>query len=235
MKICEIIFIKNMVRICSIDSNIGAGKSKIIENIFIKVKDNKKYIFVPEPLDDWKKIILSDGCDFLTSYYDNISSNALSFQMVALFTRREAMNKKIEEAKKIEEEIGEEVIIITERTIMSDFYTFTKMLITQGHINEHGKIAYEMWFNIFSKEIELSKSLYIRISPNLCRDRISIRNRIGEDSISLKYLKDLDKEHENFYENYLITIDCKVISNEFKLDSAEYNSMIGDIIKFFSD
>jgi len=224
-----------MVRICSLDAVIGAGKSVFIENIFNIIKDNKKYLYLAEPLDTWKNIVLSCGRDFLSAYYDNIPLNSLSFQMVALLTRTEMMKEKIEEALKIEEEIGEEVIIITERTIMSDYYTFTKMLISQGHINEHGKIAYEMWFNKFSKDFKISKAIYMKVSPETCRERITTRNREGEDGISLKYLKDLNQEHENFYESYLSKIDCKVIYNDHNIGSDKYNNMVKDVIDFFTN
>ena len=223
-----------MVRICSIDASISAGKTTLISRIMEKVSGDRKFMLVPEPVDDWRKIHLKDGRDFLTAYYDNIGENALSFQIVALFTRRQLMLEKIKEAEEIEKEIGEEVIIITERTILSDYHTFATMLINQGYIHEHGSIAYKIWFDLFSKEFNISKALYIRISPELCFNRIHVRNREGEDGISLKYLKDLHHVHEVFYNNILINLDCKVVSNENKLDSQEYELMIYEIIEFFS-
>jgi len=223
-----------MVRICSFEASISAGKTTLIENIMKKVKGNKKYILVPEPVEEWRSIYLKDGRDFLAAYYDNINENALSFQLVALFTRRQLMLKKIKEAEEIEKVIGEECILITERTVLSDYHTFAKMLISQGHIHEHGAIAYKMWFDVFSKEFNISKALYIKVSPETCFDRIHIRNREGEDGISLKYLKDLHHVHETFYDEVLSKLDCKVISNDHDLNSVEYDMMICDVINFFN-
>ena len=55
------------------------------------------------------------------------------------------------------------------------------MLIEQGVINEHDKIAYEMWYNNFSHKI--------------CFNRIHLRNREGEKEITLKYLENFYKFH----------------------------------------
>lgn len=224
-----------MVRICSIDAVIAGGKSTLIDGILQKVKDDKKFMLVPEPVGIWCSIKLSTGKDFLAAFYDDMHTNALSFQIVALYTRRQLMLQKIKEAEEIEKEIGEEVILITERTILSDYYIFTKMLIEQGVISEHGKIAYEMWYNDFSKEVHINKSIYIRISPTVCFNRVQKRNRNGEDGITLDYLEDLHKFHEIFNEQILSKADSKIISNEFELGTSEYDLLLDEVIKYFSE
>ena len=42
--------------IISIDGNIGSGKSTLLKNLKEFYKDNKKIIFLKEPVDEWNEI-----------------------------------------------------------------------------------------------------------------------------------------------------------------------------------
>ena len=44
------------VKIISIEGNIGSGKSTVIHNLEQKLKDNKNYVFLREPVDIWQTI-----------------------------------------------------------------------------------------------------------------------------------------------------------------------------------
>lgn len=91
-----------MVRIVSIEANIGAGKSTFINKLKELVGSNPRFMLIPEPVDKWLTIKGSCGKNCLDIFYSDQKSNALPFQLIALLTRRNIILEMIEEAKKIE-------------------------------------------------------------------------------------------------------------------------------------
>ena len=224
-----------MVKIVSIEANIGAGKSTLISNILKKVNGNSKFLLVPEPVDKWMNIKDSNGDNILEAFYKNKQKVSLSFQLIALFTRMELIVQKIKEAEEIEKQTGKEVILITERTIKSDYHIFAKMLSDSGDICEHGILAYKMWNEKFDKEIVVSKFLYINIPPEICQKRIKRRSRNGEENIDIKYLEHCHSFHEIFYKDVLSKLDTKVIDTTLcEPGTDDYDELVEDVINFFT-
>lgn len=220
-----------MVQIISIEGGIGAGKTTFIDNLF-KHPDAKNFILVPEPVDSWLEIKNQQGENILQAFYKDRKENALPLQLVALFTRRELILKKIEEAKKLEQEIGKTVYLITERTVRSDYYIFANSLHRDGYINEFGMIAYIMWNNIFSKESEVNKTVYIRVLPNQCKERIMKRGRSGEENIDMDYLNELHEAHEKMFNEELKNEDHYIFHNEHEIETQNYNDELTNIVNY---
>lgn len=223
-----------MVKIISVESNIGAGKSTIIEYIMKrKQTDNHIFILVEEPVNEWKNIKVN-GKEILTAYYEDILNVALPFQLIALLTRKKLFDKKIKEANIIEQETGKEVFLITERTIYSDKYIFAEMLHNDGFINDAGMVAYNLWNSEFSKNFTVDKILYINISPEICLERILKRSRPGENNITIDYLEKCQKAHDLFYNNMISKNDNLTIDNvDIIPGTKEYDSLIDRIIEYF--
>ena len=59
----------NKVQIISIEGNIGAGKSTILEHLKETYADNEEVAFVDEPVDIWGTICDDKGEDILTKFY----------------------------------------------------------------------------------------------------------------------------------------------------------------------
>lgn len=235
-----------MVRVCSIEANISCGKTTLIKRIMERVNqtdDGERYILVDEPTAEWEKIIDSSGKGILHAFYDNQDSIALPFQFIALITRRQKIMEKLKEAEELEKKINmgvandekKEVIILTERTIHSDYYIFAKMLSAQGKINEHGLIAYKLWYDIFCKEVEINKFVYININPDTCYSRVKVRSREGEDKITLEYLTQCQNAHDAFFEKFISKTDHLIIDNtDIHKDSEEYEGMVDDVISYLN-
>ena len=223
--------------IFSIEGNIGSGKSSIIEYLksikyeefSILNKNIQKIIFIPEPVDDWNTIKDSDGNNILAKFYKNKTKYSFSFQMMAYITRLSKIKNIIKN--------NPNSIFITERSLHTDKNVFAKMLYHQKNMEDVEFQIYNRWFNEFDI-IKLTNIIYVKSEPDICKTRISIRNREGEQNISLDYLKQCHQYHEdwlssiqkdNIKEHNLLVLD----GNIDKKNKINYNEEVGNtIIKF---
>jgi len=186
-------------KIISIEGNIGSGKStlkKMIESSKAFTSAFKcPVFFVDEPVDEWENIKDLDGCNIIENFYKNQGKYAFPFQMMAYISRLKCIKNVIEHNK------DKDCIIICERSIWSDRHIFCKMLYDQGDINEIEYKIYNTWFDEFSTNYTIDGIIYVTTEPPLCIDRISKRNRSGEN-ISLEYLENCHKYHTNWLGNY---------------------------------
>lgn len=226
-----------MCKLISVEGSIGVGKSTMIKELVKRANtmDNDKiYILIPEPVDEWKKVLIG-GVDILTCFYQNKKEFAFSFQLLALHTRRKMMLQKVAEAKDLMKTSNKEVILITERTLFSDKYIFATMLHNEGFITDAEMTIYNLWNEDFCKDIIVDKFLYLNPSPNFCLDRVRYRNRDGEDSIDLQYLQLCQKQHDVFFEEHISKVHHKIVdTSKNPLGSDQYNKLIDDIIQYIS-
>jgi deoxyadenosine/deoxycytidine kinase len=73
--------------IISIDGNIGSGKSTLYTDLQKHYQDRTDICFVPEPVDDWTKIVDAENTPILTNLYKNTKKYAFRFQMMAYISR----------------------------------------------------------------------------------------------------------------------------------------------------
>ena len=179
-----------MKLVFSIEGNIGSGKSTLIE---LLKKSNEKFIYLPEPVNIWNKIKDSNGVTILEKYYQDQERYAFPFQMMAYITRLSCIREAINSAP-------EDAIIITERSIYTDREIFAKMLHDSGKIEDICYSIYLRWFDEFS-ESKLHGIIYVQTTPETCLSRIEHRNRKGEETIPLSYLKNCHRYHENWINN----------------------------------
>ena len=60
------------MKIFSIEGNIGSGKSTLINKL--KNNNNHGIVFLPEPVDEWNKVVDSQGVNILTGAYSRGAS-----------------------------------------------------------------------------------------------------------------------------------------------------------------
>jgi deoxyadenosine/deoxycytidine kinase len=187
-----------MILIYSIDGNIGSGKSTIVTELKDKFKDNSiinnndiEFVFADEPIDVWNSIVDKDGETILEKFYKDQEKYSFSFQMMAYISRLSIIKKIMENTKK------QNTVIVTERSVFTDYEIFAKMLYNDNKIDEVNYLIYVKWFDEFIKELPFEGIIYVRTDPKLCSDRIKIRNREGEN-IPLEYLEKCHMYHENW-------------------------------------
>lgn len=220
------------IKIISIDANISGGKSTILEklerDLSEKSPSDRKIIFLKEPLEEWQRTTDSNGKNILQHFYEDKVKNAYLFQSNALYTRYRKLKECIDEICHQQKTSDKNVkyIIITERTITTDFYIFASMLYESGCMSEIEFKIYTNWYNDFKDIYPIYKYFYLKVDPKICHSRICNRARAGEENIPLEYLEMIDKKHEFLFGKILPEKKCFIIENNCNLSDSSFNDIV---------
>jgi deoxyadenosine/deoxycytidine kinase len=196
----------------SIEGNIGAGKSTILEKVKETYKNRTDILFLREPVDIWESIKDENGKTILENFYTNPSKYAFSFQVMAYITRLSLLKKLISENPS-----GK--IIICERSLEADKNIFAKMLHDDGVIDHLCIQIYHKIYEEYMNDFPLQYVIYIDANPEICLQRILQRSREGENTISIDYLQ----KCKDYYHQWLLSDKPKnleilqIITNETAL------------------
>ena len=196
-------------QIISIEGNIGSGKTTLLNRLKEQYKDNKKVVFIREPVDDWEEIKDNQGHTMIQKFYQDQEKYSFSFQMMAYISRLALMKEVI---KQYEGEPG--MTFITERCLQTDKYVFAKMLYESGKIEEVNYQIYCKWFDVFAEECKINKIIYVKVDPVICDCRIKGRNRLGESSIPVEYLSSCHDYHEEMMKIMVDTTRIMVVDGQ---------------------
>lgn len=174
----------------SIEGNIGAGKSTLLDHMkqHLKVAGARRIVYVDEPVSEWNTITDTNNRTMLELFYENPKKYAFSFQMMAYISRLANMQKAIKSHPNH--------IILMERSLLTDYHVFAKMLHDKGDLLPEEFSIYKKWFDHFNT-IPMDGLIYLECSPEVALERCQKRNRPGE-TISLEYLQELHDQHENW-------------------------------------
>ena len=223
-----------MPKLISLDANISAGKSTLISAL--EKEENMNFLLVQEPVNDWLSIKNKEGISLLDSFYDNKKEYAFTFQIQALFSRYKALSEAFKKAELWEKENpGKTKIILTERSIFSDYYIFATMLYEDKYMCDIQFEVYKNWYNEFKNKFPIDACIYIKADPKTCLERINSRHRKGEERIHIEYLDALELQHEKFYNEHLSKNKCLIISNEDDINTDEYRYNLNKIIDFINN
>lgn len=164
----------------SVEGNIGAGKSTVLE-ILRKIAPD--VITCPEPIDLWNKITTEEGVPMLEAFYADQKTYAFPFQMNVLISRFEQLHTT--------QRLYPNSPIIQERSFLGDFDTFVSTLISYGYFNQVQTQTYLKLFEHFKSQSPTPIFFFIDTPSKVCYDRIKARARSGEEEISLEYLHKL--------------------------------------------
>lgn len=224
-----------MVKICSIDANIGCGKSTLIERIKSlseNCADNREIWTLKEPTNIWEDIKDERGKNILQCFYENQIKYSFTFQIIALHSRKKILREEYEKAKLYEASTGKQVYIITERTVISDYNIFAKMLHEEGKISELEFNCYKFCYNEYKNMFKIDKCIYIDSNPKLCYERCKKRSRQGEENMPLDYLEKIHNQHTSYIDSHLSKHNLLQIDGKLDINSQEYNSQIQKIFNF---
>ena len=201
-----------------------------------------KICFLQEPVAIWESIKDNNHKNIIEHFYEDNERYSFAFQMMAYISRlkllKDALNENYD-------------IIFTERSIYSDRNVFATMLYKSNKMNSIEYTIYNQWFDEFSSIIKNIKTIYIRTVPEICKLRIDIRSRKGEN-IELDYLKtchyyheiwlNRDKQHANTNTNInantnanILIIDGNVETNTSQfIENKYFDEVIEKVYKFLN-
>lgn len=147
--------------------------------------------------------------------------------------------------KEQEENPNKHVVIIIERSLLTDKNIFAKMLYDDKKIEHVNYTIYLKWFHEFAEEVPLSGLVYVYNQPEICHKRMMSRGRNAEAGVPLAYLQNCHKYHEDWL-NYeteaknvpLLKIDATIDMQVFNLLISLFISFLPefqDIVKGFSN
>jgi deoxyadenosine/deoxycytidine kinase len=194
-------------KIFSVEGNIGAGKTTIIENLQKLYANNPDVIFIREPVDVWQTIQDKNGETILAKFYADPAKYAFTFQVMAYSTRLSMLRKIIKENPNCK-------TIICERSLDADKNIFAKMLYDDGLIDEVSHQIYKRFYGEFIDEYPLEGVVYIDADAEICRNRISKRAREGEETVALDYLKKCQRYHEEWLNRNTATQVLHIKTND---------------------
>lgn len=191
-----------------IEGNIGCGKTTIIQALQKILKDAMGVRVLEEPVDDWAKH------GFLKAMYDG-SLNSAAFQIMVLSSLTGDMLAAM---------AGEPAIIITERSVWSNFHVFAKASLT-GMELAAAEFAFNRVINTLPTNMRRC-SLHLKLDPETAKQRTDERARNGEEGISHDYLSRLDRLHDEWLSNEedVVVVDC----------SGEKDAVLKEVMKVIS-
>ena len=212
-----------------VEGNVGAGKST-----FLKMLD--RYLnaqLVLEPHERWQDI---NGDNLLEKFYTDTSRWAYTFQTYAFITR-------IWEQQSALKNCFSDVHIL-ERSVYSDRYCFSDVLHESGNITDLEWALYKEWWHWVVKEYAPVPTgfIYLRVSPEVCYERIIKRSRTEESGVPLSYIKKLHERHDRWLIEKvdiletLHKVPVLVIDSDEDFEHNEKNQkiIIDKIISFFA-
>jgi deoxycitidine kinase/deoxyguanosine kinase len=198
----------------SVEGNIGAGKSTILEHMETYFTKNcqelsGKILFLKEPLDIWEQFKDENGLTILEKFYKSQKRYAFTFQVMAYITRLSLLKNAIKQNPEVQ-------VIIIERSLCADKNIFMNMLHDDGVVENIEFSIYNKWYSEFIQDYRVDAVIYMDSNPETCAERINRRNRSGEEGIPVDYLK----KCKDYHSKWLLDTKCSDIQN-----MSEYISM----------
>jgi len=195
-----------MARIISIDGNIGAGKSTVLDALEARLKaDGRTDVYVlREPVDRWTALQLpptegsgatevaadSGGENLLQLFYRDPAKYAFVFQVHIFHTF-------IAELDRVRRDFPQVRTIVCERSIASSRHVFAHMLRDAGHLSAVEFAVYEAMFDCVDDAAYPQHIVYIDVPVDTCLARIRRRDREGEDGITEAYLNQCEYRYHH--------------------------------------
>lgn len=211
-----------------LEGNIGTGKSTLINILKEELPD---VVCRQEPVEAWQKTPL--GGSLLEDFYKDTKRWAYTMENYTLIQR-------IKETSKHKR--GK---FIAERSIFSGFYVFAKNGYLNGSMSQIEWQVYNQWFNFFVERNCVRAPIgfiYLKSDPEVCYKRVQKRSRSEESALTLDYLKDISRMHDEMLLSKTGLIkDLEMVpvlvldaDQEFEVDS-EVKKQFVQAIKSFVD
>jgi deoxyadenosine/deoxycytidine kinase len=203
-------------RLVSLEGNIGAGKTTLMNTLKEKYAEDPRFLFVEEPVQMWEQICDKSGKNMIQKYYANPTRYAFAFQIMAFQTRLQLLKDAISCAA----ENQCVTTIIMERSLDADYHIFAKMLAEEGVMEE---VEYEIYLQMSTealKEYAVDGIIWLDTDYEECFRRVEKRGREGEAKIELRYLRKCSEYHVEWLGADLGFV-CRIGSGEEDLEKVD--------------
>ena len=165
--------------IFSIEGNIGSGKTTIIHHLQRLYGD--QVILVEEPVKDWQNL---EGENLLNKKNEDLNRWGYSFEAYVLITKMNELTKVAHSDKKI---------ILIERCMLTD-KVFFDINVENGFSNPMEEAMFKNLYEFLSNNVypKLSGIIYLDTPVDECIQRMILRGRKEEKSLTKEYLTQLD-------------------------------------------
>lgn len=168
-----------------LEGNIAAGKTTLGELL----TDDERFMFVREPVERWQS---GFAVNLLERFYTDTPRWSFTMQIGAFLTRAQTLDN-------LPEHNG---IMVFERSIYCDRHVFAKNLYQQGLMDETEWALYMHFWEYFRINVPVPDAIvYLRTPAEECFQRLQIRGRAEEQSITLDYLQQLEARHDEWLLN----------------------------------
>jgi deoxyadenosine/deoxycytidine kinase len=89
-------------------------------------------------------------------------------------------------------------VLVCERSLEADRNIFAKMLFADGMMEHVHHEVYQRLYHDTSLEFQMDAVVYLDVDPTKCMERVKLRNRGGENNISLEYLAKCHTYYEDW-------------------------------------
>jgi len=194
------------VKYIGIAGNIGAGKTTLCTHL------GKHF--------NWEvQYESSEDNPYLADFYDDMARWSFNLQIYFLNNRY----------KQILDILNGENTVIQDRTIYEDAMIFAPNLHDMGLMSTRDFNNYNDLFMLMTSRIQAPDLLiYLKASIPTLVDHIHSRGRDYEESINIKYLKNLNKRYDDWIENY--TAGKVLVINADDIDFKNKPEDLGNVI-----
>jgi deoxyadenosine/deoxycytidine kinase len=166
-----------------LEGNIAAGKTTLGEQLAASDQFN----FVREPVERWQQ---GFAANLLGRFYEDTQRWAFTMQIGAFVTRAQAIVESPGQADRIN---------VFERSIYCDRHVFAKNLHQQGFMDDTEWALYLHFWDFFRAQVPVPDAiLYLQTPAQECFNRLQLRGRSEEQSITLAYLQQLETCHDEW-------------------------------------
>jgi deoxyadenosine/deoxycytidine kinase len=169
-----------------LEGNIGVGKST-----FLKLLGQycPEITVIQEPQDNWASH--EQGQSLLENFYKDPRRWAYTLETLAMVSRVKDHTFH---------QMPSDPNRLMERSVYSGHYCFAQNDYDSGYLSELEWEVYSRWvdFLVHKSCTPPRGFIYLRANPEACFERVKKRNRHGEESVSLDYIKRIHFWHDKF-------------------------------------
>ena len=192
---------QQIMLLISVEGNIGAGKSTFLERL---QKEWPDVTVIMEPVGTWMSVKDSSGKSLLDYFYEDKKRWSYTFQTCAFLTRMMDTERVLSSVSAKTD--GTPVVVITERSVLTDRYVFADMLRKDGAMNALEYDLYCRWFDRYASGIPVGGIIHLETDPRTSLTRIGSRGRAAEGGIALDYLEALESQHQSWLSSTKIPV-----------------------------